>query len=70
MTREEELARQGWKKQTTLDEPRLSEVVEMYEEIDLEVHLEPFNPDEQTGCTECMKATPDKYKIIFTRGKY
>jgi len=41
----------------------------MYEEMNFEVHLEPFNPDEETGCTECMKATPDKYKTIFTREK-
>ncbi len=69
MTREEELARQGWEKQTTHDEPRLSDIVEMYEEMNFEVHLEPFNPDEESGCIECMKATPDKYKTIFTREK-
>jgi len=69
MTREEELAHQGWKRQTTIDEPRLSDIVEMYEEIDFEVHLEPFNPDEEPGCIECMKAMPDKYKTIYTRKK-
>ena len=69
MTREEELAKKGWKKQTTHDEPRLSDVVEMYEEMNFEVHLEPFNPDEESGCIECMKAMPDKYKTIFTRKK-
>jgi len=69
MTREEELAKKGWKKQTTHDEPRLSDVVEMYEEMNFEVHLEPFNPDEESGCIECMKAMPDKYKTIYTRKK-
>ena len=44
MTREAELAREGWQKQTTYDEPRLSELVEMYEEIGYQVHLEPFDP--------------------------
>jgi hypothetical protein len=67
MTREEELAREGWKKQTTYDDSRLSEMIEMYEEIGFEVHLEPFNPDEEPGCTECMKASPDRYKTIYTR---
>jgi hypothetical protein len=67
MTREEELTRAGWEKQMTFDEPRLSELVEMYEEIGFEVHLEPFHPDEEPGCTECMKADPDKYKTIYTR---
>ena len=69
MTREEELTSQGWEKQTTHDEPRLSDIVEMYEEMNFEVHLEPFNSDEESGCIECMKAMPDKYKTIYTRKK-
>ncbi len=67
MTREEELTSQGWEKQTAHDEPRLSDVVEMYEEMNLEVHLEPFNPDEESGCIACMKAMADKYKTIYTK---
>ncbi len=69
MTREEELTREGWKRQTTADEPRLSEIVEMYKEIDFEVHLESFNPDEEPGCTDCMKQSPETYKIVYTRKK-
>jgi len=41
----------------------------MYEEMNFEIHLKPFHPDEESGCIECMKATPDKYKTIFTREK-
>ena len=69
MTREEELARQGWEKQSTNDEPRLSELVETYKEIGFEIHLEPFHPDEEPGCTECMKISPDSYKTIYIRKK-
>ena len=69
MTREEELSHEGWERQTTYDEPRLSEMVAMYEEIGFEVHLEPFNTDEEPGCTDCMKTSPEKYKIIYTRKK-
>ena len=69
MTREEELARQGWEKQSTNDEPRLSELVETYKEIGFEVLLEPFHPDEEPGCTECMKISPDNYKTIYIRKK-
>ena len=69
MTREEELTRQGWEKQTAHDEPRLSDIVEMYEEMDFEVHLEPFNPEEESGCIACMKEMPEKYKTIYTRKK-
>ena len=67
MTREEELVKKGWEKQTTYDEPRLSEIVEMYQEMDLEVHLEPFHPEEDAGCSECMKSTPESFKTIYTR---
>ncbi len=69
MTREEELKAEGWEKRTTYDEPRLSEIVEMYEEMDFEVRLEPLRPDEEPGCSECMKISPDRYKTIYTRRK-
>ncbi len=69
MIRKEELVRQGWQKQTTYDEPRLSEMVDLYEETGFEVLLEPFNPDDEPGCVECMKAVPEFYKTIYTRKK-
>ena len=67
MMREETLIRQGWERQATYDEPRLSEMVETYLEIGLEVHLEAFHPDKEPGCTDCMTATPEKFKTIYTR---
>lgn len=69
--KKEDLEKQGWVKQTTYDEPRLSDIVEMYEEMGLEVRIEPFNPDEkdEPGCSECMKVQPDRYKTIYTREK-
>ena len=69
MTRHEKLFHQGWQRQATYDEPRLSEMADMYKEIGLEVHLEPFDPDKEPGCTGCMAATPDLYKTIYTRKK-
>jgi hypothetical protein len=69
MTRQEELTRQGWQRQTTYDEPRLSEMAETYREIGLEVHLEPFDPAEENGCAECMAKMPQRYKTIYTRKK-
>jgi hypothetical protein len=66
---EEDLVQTGWEKQATYDDPRLSEMVEMYKEIGLEVHLEPFNPENEAGCTGCMKLTPEKFKTIYTRKK-
>jgi len=69
MSREQILKKEGWEKQSTHDEPRLSDIVEMYEEIGLEVLLEPFNPAEEPGCTDCMQVCSDKYKTIYTREK-
>ena len=67
MTPEEKLIQKGWTKQATYDEPRLSEMAEMYEEIGLEVHLEPFNPENEKRCAGCMQLMPDRYKTIYTR---
>ena len=67
MTREEELTARGWQRQATYDEPRLSEMAEMYQEIGLEVHLEPFHPEDEKGCAGCLAAAPDLYKTIYTR---
>lgn len=69
MTHQEKLTRQGWTRQATYDEPRLSEMADEYEQIGLEVHLEPFRADEEPGCTGCMASMPDQYKTIYTRKK-
>lgn len=69
MSRQEKLARQGWQRQATYDEPRLSEMADMYKEIGLEVHLEPLHADEEPDCTGCMAAKPELYKTIYTRKK-
>ena len=69
MTPAEKLIRDGWEKQATYDDPRLREMLETYKEIGLEVHLEPFNPENETGCTDCMLLMPDMFKTIFTRKK-
>ena len=69
MSRKDELIAEGWIRQTTYDEPRLSEMVRMYKEIGLEVHLECFNPDDEPGCVDCMKAFPERFKTIYIREK-
>jgi hypothetical protein len=71
--REEELTRLGWEKRFTADEPRLSEMKEMYESIGFEVLLEPLPAREElaacaeSGCTACFDVDPDRYRIIYTR---
>lgn len=63
----EELEKEGWQKQTTYDEPRLSELVGMYEEMGFEVQLIPFEPSDEPQCSECMKTLPELYKTIYVR---
>jgi hypothetical protein len=64
---EEELRRQGWTRQFTADEPRLSEAVELYRSLGLEVHLEPFSPAGEGECRSCLEANLERFKVIYTR---
>ena len=66
MTDEQDLIKQGWTKRNIMDEPRLSELVKTYRELGMEVRLEPVDL-ESGDCTECMRAEPDRFKVIYTR---
>ncbi len=70
MSREEELKKEGWEKRFTVDEPRLSEVVQQYKELGFEVLLEPLDTSSEE-CTTCLEdpASRDRYKTIYTRPK-
>jgi len=77
-SRFEKLQREGWKKQFTTNEPRLSEAVELYKETGFEVHLEssPLEhevkhcPQGEAGeCRFCFEDHEEDYKIIYTRPK-
>jgi hypothetical protein len=75
--REEELIGSGWERRFVTMEPRLSEMVEMYESIGFEVLLEPLPSKEElegsgcedSGCTACFDMDPDRYRIIYTHSK-
>jgi hypothetical protein len=69
MTREEELKKEGWEKRFTIDEPRLSEIVEQYKQVGFEVLLEPVDTSSEE-CIRCISAFHDRYKTIYTRQKY
>jgi hypothetical protein len=67
-SRETELETEGWTKQFTVDEPRLSEAIEMYKLLGFEVHLEPMVPDESSEeCAACLEVMYDRYKTVYTR---
>jgi hypothetical protein len=78
MKREDELIQAGWERRFIACEPRLSEMVGMYEEIGLKVHLEPLPTKEEvetedakacthSGCTVCFDVDRERYRIIFTK---
>jgi len=65
-----ELEKQGWVKRTTIDEPRLSEIIEEYESLGFEVHLEPIKlEDLDKECRTCYQNQLDKLKTVYTRKK-
>ena len=73
--REHELQKEGWQKRFVAEEPRLSEMIELYKETGFEVHLEPLSAVEESdaedencqACRICFEGVEDKYKVIFTR---
>jgi len=69
MTTGDDLIKDGWEKRAIYDDPRLTEMVELYEKIGLDVHLEPINTENKDGCTVCMQQNPDRFKIVYTRKK-
>ena len=63
-----ELEKEGWTRQFTVDEPRLSEAVELYKSLGFEVRLEPVVPDENPEeCAACLEVMCARYKEIYTR---
>jgi hypothetical protein len=62
---------EGWTARTTTDEPRLSELAELYEELGFEVMLRPVTAEDGGGtCAVCVTDDPDRYKTIYTRLKH
>ncbi|PVX24119.1 MAG: hypothetical protein CW691_08505 [Candidatus Bathyarchaeum sp.] len=63
-----ELEKQGWVKRTTIDEPRLSEIVSEYKSLGYEVHLEPVHlEDVDAQCKKCYENQSDKIKTVYVR---
>ncbi len=64
---DEQLRAQGWSRMATYDDPRLTEMVQMYEELGFEVRLEPFCGESGQECSECLRSEPERFKTIYTR---
>jgi hypothetical protein len=68
--REKKLAKEGWIKQTTIGEPRLSEIVELYKSLGYEVRLELVKLDElDEECRKCYEGEIDEVKIVYVKKK-
>ena len=65
--KDDPLKKEGWQRRSILDEPRLSEVVKMYEDVGLEVLVTDFNPEHANGCKTCLECQPGKFKVVYTR---
>ncbi len=65
-----EVEKEGWIKQTTIGEPRLSEIVELYKSIGYEVCVEPATLSElNEECRRCYGNEIDELKTVYTRKK-
>ena len=64
----EKLTKKGWIKTTTIDEPRLSEIISEYESLGYDVHLEPVKlEDLGEECKRCYLSQIDKLKSVYVR---
>ena len=60
--------KEGWETRFFGQEPRLSEVTELYEELGFEVTVEPLVKNSCVGCTECFDDNaPTKIFVVYTR---
>lgn len=57
----------GWQRRGIYDNPQLTEISKMYEELGFTVRLEPFRPETEAGCNKCIKENPGKYKVLYTK---
>ena len=66
---EDALQKDGWVRQTTIGEPRLSEIVKNYQAMGFEVHVEEFK-SEGEGCNTCFDAGQEmgmSYGTVYVR---
>jgi hypothetical protein len=57
----------GWERRSILDEPRLSEVVEGYLQLGLDVMVTDLSTALALECSICMDGETGRYKVVYTR---
>ena len=64
---EEELLKNGWKRQNLTDNHRVHDLKEIYDELNLEMCTIRVKPDAVKGeCTQCFETSCDCV-VVFTR---
>jgi hypothetical protein len=66
---EDALLRDGWKRQTTIGEPRLSEIVKNYKAMGFEVHVEEYKVGRR-GLQHLLRRRPGNgmsYGTVYVR---
>jgi hypothetical protein len=71
LRRHRELEAEGWIRRFTAEDPRLTEMKDLYESMGLEVRVEAGIPEEDAQCQGCfdVEGFSDQYKTIYTRGE-
>lgn len=59
----------GWTQAALSGGMHLRRIVEMYQELDFEVHLEEIRPEECAECTACYRKSDEKIYRVYTRPK-
>ncbi len=69
MINSEELEKKGYERRGVYEEPRLSEIVEMYREAGYEVVLVEYDKNSKDGCSVCLDdyAFKGGYKVVYTK---
>lgn len=56
-----------WEKKGIFDDPRVSELSKMYEDMGFSVKLIRLDPTLESACTQCMKEHPDRFRVLYTK---
>ncbi len=65
----EQLESENWERRGIFTEPRLSELVALYQELGYEVLVVSPDPSEidDAPCRECFLLFPERFKVLYTR---
>ncbi|MDP8240958.1 MAG: hypothetical protein P9X24_17855 [Candidatus Hatepunaea meridiana] len=59
--------KEGWETRSFGQEPRISEMADLYRELGFEVLIEPFTGAECDGCTICFEGEVKPILVVYTR---